>query len=222
MPRSFVIGDIHGNHKPLLDLFRQAGFDYDTDILLCLGDVVDRGPEPVKVVNELMKIRNLIYILGNHDYWCLEYLRTGKVTADWLFQGGNGTMNDYIEHQAEREPHKEFFASARLFYIDDENRLFVHAGFDRFRPFSKQMTEHLTLLWDRSLFRAASEYDYEGKQFEEFSEIFIGHSPSQLIMQDKPTRLANLWIMDTGAGHRRLLSLMDIDTKEFWQSRCEF
>ena len=62
----------------------------------------------------------------------------------------------------------------------------------------------------------------EGKRFEEFSEIFIGHSPSQLIMQDKPTLLANLWMMDTGAGHRRLLSLMNIDTREFWQCKCDF
>ena len=222
MPRTFVIGDIHGNYKPMMDLFRKAGLDYENDILISLGDIVDRGPEPVSVVNELMKLRNLIYILGNHDYWCLEYLKTGKAAADWLFQGGNATMNDYLKHPSQAQRHKDFFASARLFYIDDKNRLFVHAGFDSFRPFANQMTDQLTLLWDRSLFRVASEYEQEGKQFEEFSEIFIGHSPAQLIFQDKPTRLANLWIMDTGAGHRRLLSLMDIDTREFWQSRCDY
>lgn len=222
MPRSFVIGDIHGNYKPLTDLFRMAGFNYENDILISLGDAVDRGPEPVRTVNELMKIRNLIYILGNHDYSCLEYLKTGKATADWLFQGGNVSMNDYMKNQADAGRHRDFFAAARLFFIDEKNRLFVHAGFDHFRLFSSQMTEKLTLLWDRSLFRAASEYEQEGRRFDEFSEIFIGHSPVQLVMQDKPTRLANLWMMDTGAGHRRMLSLMDLDTKEFWQCRCEF
>jgi len=222
MPRSFVIGDIHGNYKPMMELFGKAGLDYKNDILISLGDVVDRGPEPVRVVSELMKLPKLIYILGNHDYWYLEYLRTGKATADWLFQGGTTTIKDYLKHPGEADRHIDFYAAARLFYIDKKNRLFVHAGFDRFRPFADQMTEKLTLLWDRSLFRVASEYEQEGKRFEEFSEIFIGHSPSQLIMQDKPTLLANLWMMDTGAGHRRLLSLMNIDTREFWQCKCDF
>lgn len=222
MPRSFVIGDIHGNYKPMMELFGKAGLDYKNDILISLGDVVDRGPEPVRVVSELMKLPKLIYILGNHDYWCLEYLRTGKATADWLYQGGTTTINDYLKHPGEADRHKDFYADARLFYIDEKNRLFVHAGFDRFRPFADQATEKLTLLWDRSLFRVASEYEQEGKRFEEFSEIFIGHSPSQLVMKDKPTLLANLWMMDTGAGHRRLLSLMNIDTREFWQCKCDF
>ena len=106
MPRSFVIGDIHGNYKPMMELFGKAGLDYKNDILISLGDVVDRGPEPVRVVSELMKLPKLIYILGNHDYWCLEYLKTGKATADWLYQGGTTTINDYLKHPDETDRHK--------------------------------------------------------------------------------------------------------------------
>jgi len=222
MPRSFVIGDIHGNYKPMMELFRKVRFDYENDLLISLGDLVDRGPEPVKVVEELMKLRNFIYILGNHDYWCFEYLRSRIRSADWLFQGGQATVTDYKNHPEAVKRHPDFYASARLYHIDKKNRLFVHAGYDRFRPFANQKKDILTLLWDRSLYRVASEYEQEGKTFEEFSEIYIGHSPTQLIMRDQPTQLANLWMMDTGAGHRRLLSLMDLNTKEFWQSKCDF
>ncbi|MEI7492494.1 MAG: metallophosphoesterase [Bacteroidota bacterium] len=222
MPRSFVIGDIHGNYKALTEIFRKSGFDYEKDFLVSLGDLVDRGPEPVKVVDELMKVRNLVCVQGNHDYWCIEYLKTGKKTPDWLFQGGQFTINDYVKHPDAGSRHLDFYSTALLFYIDQKNRLFVHAGFDRFRPFESQKSDRLTLLWDRSLYRAAIEYKEEGKVFGEFSEIFIGHSPTQLIMQDKPTRLANLWMMDTGAGHRCLLSMMDLDSKEFWQVKCDF
>lgn len=222
MPRSFVIGDIHGNYRPLMELFEKAGFDYEDDVLIGLGDLVDRGPEPVKVVDELMKLRNFINILGNHDSWCLEYLKKGTKAADWIYQGGLATIKDYEKHPKAIERQLGFFSSALLYYIDYGNRLFVHAGFDRFRPFSLQKNDKLTLLGDRSLYRIAMEYHDEGKIFEEFSEIFIGHSPTQLIFLDKPTKLANLWMMDTGAGHRRLLSLMDLDSKEFWQSRCDF
>ena len=222
MSRSFVIGDIHGNYKPMMELFGKVRFDYNNDRLISLGDLVDRGPQPVKVVDELMKLGNFIYVLGNHDYWCYEYLRSGIRAADWLFQGGMATILDYEKHPDAVNRHMDFYASAGLYHIDKKNRLFVHAGYDRFRPFARQKNDTLTLLWDRSLYRVASEYEQEGKTFEEFSEIYIGHSPTQLIFRDQPTRLANLWMMDTGAGHRRLLSLMDLDTKEFWQVPCDF
>jgi len=222
MSRSFVIGDIHGNYKPMTELFMKVRFDYENDLLISLGDVVDRGLEPIRVVDELMKLRNFIYIFGNHDYWCFEYLKSGIRSVDWLFQGGQSTIDDYTHHPDAVARHMDFYASAKLFYIDHKNRLFVHAGYDCFRPFASQQNDQLTLLWDRSLFRRAEEFQEEGRLFEEFSEIYIGHSPTQLVLKDKPTKLANLWMMDTGAGHRRLLSMMDLDTKEFWQSKCDF
>jgi len=222
MPRSFVIGDIHGNYEALREVFTKAGFNYDKDLLISLGDVVDRGPRPVKTVDELMKIRNFIMVMGNHDYWCAAYLRSGVANPDWLFQGGRASIEDYARHPDAAERHLAFFDSAPMYYIDESKRLFVHAGYDWLRPFSEQQHEFLTMLWDRRLYMAAVEYQEEGKLFVEFNEIFIGHSPTQLVLKDRPTKLANLWMMDTGAGHRRLLSLMDLDTKEFWQSKCDF
>ena len=222
MPRSFVIGDIHGNYKPMMELFRTVRLDYKNDLLISLGDLVDRGPEPVKVVDELMKIRNFIFIMGNHDYWFYEYLRSGIRSIDWLFQGGKQTLLDYSDKQGAGARHMDFFGSAGHYHIDKKNRLFVHAGFDWKRPFVQQKKDIQVLLWDRTLFAAASVYQENGKNFEEFSEIYIGHSPTQLLNQNCPFQLSNLWMMDTGAGHKRLLSLMDLDSKEYWQSKCTF
>ena len=222
MPRTFVIGDIHGNYKPLMELFHKVGFSYDNDQLISLGDVVDRGPRGVKVVDELMKLRNFIFLLGNHDYWCCEYLKTGFISPDWIYQGGQSTIHDYEKHPGAGKRHLAFYESGRLYHIDTCNRLFVHAGFDPYRAFGAQNNESRTLLWDRSLYQFAREFQEKGKVFEEFKEIYIGHSPTQLVMRDQPARIANLWMMDTGAGHRRLFSIMDIDTKEFWQSKCDF
>lgn len=222
MPRSFVIGDIHGNYKPLRELLEKVRFDYTNDLLISLGDLVDRGPEPVRVVDEMMMVRNLVFVLGNHDFWCLEYLKTGMISPDWLFQGGQATINDYERYPAAVKRHIDFFASAVLFHIDKKNRLFVHGGFDSLRPFEEQKNDKRTLLWNRSLYQIAMQYKEEGLVFEEFREIFIGHSPTQLISKNEPSRLANLIMMDTGAGHRRLLSLMDLDSGEFFQCGCEF
>lgn len=222
MPRTFVIADIHGNYQPLLSVFRDSGFDYRNDLLISLGDLVDRGPEPVKVVDELLKIRHLINIKGNHDHWFFEYLSSGISNNVWLFQGGMATLKDYEKHPKAKQRHLEFFASASLYYVDEKNRLFVHAGFDPYRSFHEQKTSPETLLWDRLLFRVASDHHLNKTDFHEFTEIFIGHSPTQLVTSDFPVHFANLWMMDTGAGHRRYLSMMDVDTKEVWQSKCEF
>jgi len=69
MPRKFVIGDIHGHYCEMMHLFKVVRFDYDQDLLISLGDLVDRGPNSMEVIEELMKIRNFIHILGNHDNW---------------------------------------------------------------------------------------------------------------------------------------------------------
>ena len=222
MPRSFVIGDIHGNYSPMIKLFKAVKFDYENDHLISLGDLVDRGPEPVKVVDELMKLRNFVFVLGNHDQFCFEYLKSGIRPVEWILQGGQSTLNDYEKNKEARSRHLEFFASADFYHIDNSNRLFVHAGFDGSRPFTEQKHETMSLLWNRSLYMTAAEYNEDGRIFKEFSEIYIGHSPTQLIMKQQPTRLANLWMMDTGAGHRRFLSLMDLNTKEYWQVKCDF
>ncbi|MEI6884054.1 MAG: metallophosphoesterase [Bacteroidota bacterium] len=222
MPRSFVIGDIHGNFKPLIELFGKVRFDYKNDRLISLGDLVDRGPEPVRVVDEMMKVRNLVFIMGNHDLWCSEYLKTGFISPDWVYQGAHTTIKDYEINPQSAKSHLGFFATARLYHIDKQNRLFVHGGFDSDRPFEEQKGDKRTLLWNRSLYQDALKYHEDGRIFKEFREIYIGHSPTQLIFKDEPARLSNVFMMDTGAGHRRFLSIMDLDTGVFNQARCDF
>lgn len=170
----------------------------------------------------MMKIRNLVFVMGNHDFWCSEYLKTGHISPDWIYQGAQPTINDYEKHPAAVKRHSEFFDTARLYHIDEKNRLFVHGGFDSRQPFAEQKLDKRMLLWNRSLYQDAVRYEQEGLVFEEFHEIYIGHSPTQLILKEEPCRMANLFMMDTGAGHRRLLSIMDLDTGVFSQARCEF
>jgi serine/threonine protein phosphatase 1 len=118
-----------------------------------------------------------------------------------------------------KDIHLGFFENARLFYIDEEARLFVHAGFDWKIPFDEQKEIKETLLWDRTLFAAASVYSRLGKRFDEFSEIFIGHTPTQVLGKSIPLHFSNLWMMDTGICHGGKLTIMDIEEKKYWQSK---
>jgi serine/threonine protein phosphatase 1 len=51
-----------------------------------------------------------------------------------------------------------------------------------------------------------------------YNEIYIGHTPVTQINSTIPVNKANIWNVDTGAAFYGPLTIMNIDTKEFWQS----
>jgi serine/threonine protein phosphatase 1 len=216
--RKFVIGDIHSHHDEMMELFEKVNFDFDNDTLISLGDLVDRGPDPIEVIETLMKIKKFIHILGNHDEWCYQYLLNKDHPSEWISQGGESTLNAYLNNQVYRESHISFFEKARLYYIDEANRLFVHGGFNHRIPFNLQIDNKELLTWDRSLVLTAMEYEQYDQTFSEFSEIFVGHTPTQFIKESTPKKFSNLWMLDTGVYISGILSIMDVESKEFWQS----
>ena len=210
--RLFVIGDIHGAHKALMQCFKEANFDYENDGLISLGDICDGWPETQKCIDEMMKIKNHIFILGNHDEWTLKWM-TEPREPSWDTQGGRGTFHSYIP-----KSHIDFLKSASLWEVIGE-KLFVHGGIDVNQPDIKKQTKE-TCLWDRRLFATARKY-HDQKKYKKwagFEEIYIGHTSLSWIGYKKPTKFCNVWAMDTGAGWEGYLSMMNVETKEVFQS----
>lgn len=211
MGRTFVIGDIHGAHKALMQCLERSQFDYTNDHLICLGDVCDGWPETRHAIEELMTIKNLTYLLGNHDFWTLEWMREGFVDEVWEEQGGAATMKSYSNHIPIE--HIEFLEKAHHYVVRDK-RLFVHAGIDTRIPI-----EHHTLqilLWDRNFARIV--LDLHAKQLDGnltgYDEVYIGHTP----VIPQPVHACEVWLMDTGAGWSGVLSMMNVETKELFMS----
>ena len=212
MHRTFVIGDIHGAYRALRQCLERADFDYEEDHLICLGDVTDGWPETQMAVDELLHIPNLVYVLGNHDWWTLKWMREGITEKLWYEQGGKATVDSYREGVPPR--HLEFLADAALYHIQ-ENKLFVHAGIDPMAPLEEQ--DQSTFLWDRTLASMALDrypFSPEGA-LTSFDEVYIGHTP---IPYATPIFSLGVWLMDTGAGWSGVLSMMDITSKEMFVS----
>ena len=93
--RTFVIGDIHGTHKALVQCLQRSKFDYAQDRLISLGDVCDGYPNVNQSFDELLKRKNLDLILGNHDFWAREWATRGIQEEIWLSQGGENTVASY-------------------------------------------------------------------------------------------------------------------------------
>ena len=215
--RNYVIGDIHGAYKALMDCLAAADFDYRNDRLICLGDACDGWPEVNLVLEELLKIEHLVYILGNHDYWALKWFETAVAPGIWLSQGGNATLASYRESIP--PSHVELLKKAREYYILN-NKLFVHGGIIRDIPLEKQDKE--IFLWDRSLVNSAIELHYDAldRQLTSFDEIFLGHTPTLNFDSLQPIKACEVWLMDTGAGWPGgVLSMMNIASHEVFQSR---
>jgi serine/threonine protein phosphatase 1 len=215
--KRYVIGDIHGAHKALMECFKKAAFDPDNDLLICLGDVCDGWPDVNKVFDELLSIKNLVYILGNHDKWALDWFINGFSPIIWMRQGGKATMESYEGEVPEK--HIQLLYRAKLYYTL-ENRIFVHGGFDPALDLEKQ--DEQMFLWDRELVYSAIQCHnaFSDTRLTRFDEVFVGHTPTLNFGSREPIRVCEVILMDTGAGWPGgVLTMMDIDNRGFFSSK---
>jgi len=228
MKRTLVIGDIHGGLKALHQVFQKANVSA-ADKLIFLGDYVDGWSESAGVVEYLIRLektQECIFIKGNHDEWCEEWLRTGAANSTWLFHGGEETVNSYAATDAATgRAHLNFFEKMPYYVIDEHNRLFIHAGFTSMHgPQNEFHSSNFS--WDRTLWEMALTKDRRikkgsirfPKRLKLFHEIYIGHTPTLYYDVDVPMQGCNVWNIDTGAAFTGKLSMMDVTTKAFWQS----
>ncbi|MFK7748647.1 MAG: metallophosphoesterase [Kordia sp.] len=228
--RTLAIGDIHGGFKALTQVLNRANVTTD-DTLIFMGDYVDGWSESAELVEFLIQLntkQKCIFIRGNHDVWCHEWLMDGHVNDVWYMHGGKETLESYERVNYNKQQHLAFYENLENYYIDDENRLFLHAGFTSMHGVLKEHY-HKNFYFDRTLIESAllaekigldnlSDSRYAPRRFQHYKEIYVGHTPTINYDCHIPIKAHNLWDVDTGAAFTGKLSILDIDTKEFWQS----
>jgi serine/threonine protein phosphatase 1 len=224
--KTYILADIHGEFDKLITCLSSVNFDYENDKLIQLGDVVDRGPDVYSCIEELLKIKNLIAIQGNHDECWLKSLLKGEHDQGLLWRhGAKETYQSYLDYGVNPEIHLGFFRNQVKYYIDTERRYFVHGGFNRHYPIDKQLDDTV-YTWDRDLFAQALSYQNMTDEAKEYpfkihgkpKEVFVGHTPTLHWGISIPIQAANIWNLDTGSGKGGLLTIMNLETKEYWQA----
>jgi serine/threonine protein phosphatase 1 len=228
MGRTFVIGDIHGGAKALRQVIGRVGLEA-TDQLIFLGDYVDGWSEARQVIDYLIELDHsyaCTFIIGNHDFWCMEWLAGLGGEEDWLVQGGQATVDSYSGATVElKMRHLIFFSRMLPYYEDQHRRLFVHAGFTSIHGPAREYFQS-NFYWDRTLWEMALVADsriplsslYYPKRLRLYDEIYIGHTPTTNYDIDTPMNKCNVWDVDTGAAFSGRITVMDIDSKRYWQS----
>lgn len=227
--KTFVIGDVHGGLKALEQVIERAQIGAE-DKVVFVGDLVDGWSQSAQVVEYLIEFssnHNCVFIKGNHDQWCEQWLDYGGTPEQWVNHGGQETIDSYSGISDEdKARHKTFLNEMVDYHIDDENRLFIHAGFTSMNGPEHEMHKP-NFMWDRTLWETALALDpslqdyspYYPKRLKLYKEIYIGHTPTTHYNSiDFPIKRANVWNVDTGAGFKGKISCLNCQTKAYVQS----
>lgn len=217
--RHLVVGDIHGGFRALKQVLERAKFNPAEDHLISLGDVADGWPEVKECFEYLVSLPHMTLIIGNHDDWFLDWAVGGDAEELWTSQGGQATLDSYGSDRKNVPDNViGMLRAAPNVVRDDLDRVFVHGGIEPEVPLGKQKRAYT--LWDRNLLtwafrkhQSKPDFKYGG-----YKEIYVGHTATTFWGKDRPVQACNVIAMDTGGGWEGKLSVMDIDTKEVWQS----
>jgi len=213
--RLLVFGDIHGKWDKFLSAYEKVHFDPEKDMLIFLGDYLDRGENPVPVMDWVLEHQgreNILFLRGNHEdmfYWALKPYREGLEDWDdvglthelmlWLPNGGKATLKKIIASDRGRELVPAWLRLIEKLPLYTEIKTqgrtywFMHADCDPERPLEEQQEE--TLLWTRHLATSP-----EAQRSDR--TIVLGHTPVQSIGYEPVPQIlqgGRLVLMDTGS-----------------------
>jgi len=221
--RIIVVGDLHGYLAPLEELLEKISLQ-EEDLLLFIGDYIDRGPHSKDVVQKMVELKNslphVVFLKGNHEDMFLGSVGYPSVVNDintWFYNGGISTLKSYgmetedikaVSRMWEDElrlkkimevvpeSHMKFFQELELF-VESENFFFCHAGVDPYSSLEEGKENIFDLLWMR-------DHIYTDHHIWE-KTVVCGHTPLEEVMITN-----SLICVDTGLYYYGKLSAVDV------------
>lgn len=221
----YVMSDIHGCYDEYIKLLDLIHFN-DNDILYVLGDVIDRGPYSIKVLQHMMMYSNIIPIIGNHEYMAIIVLKKLCVEIDdsniedylseddmmnymnWCLDGGYKTIEEFRKLSLEeKEDILDYLSEFSLYEevnVNGKDYLLVHAGLEPFN--NKKNIDDYEL--SEIIFKAP---DYNQKYYED-KYVIHGHKPTMNKIIHKNNHIG----IDCGCVFGSSLAVLCLDTLEEW------
>lgn len=200
MSNLFVVSDIHGHYKHFEELLTYWNPE---DILVILGDLIDRGPQSLQVIEKVIELKqaygdNVVFVKGNHEKMLLNFLSNPIEKQEHYYKnGGKETMQNLLVHLPaciREQPYilqaneiKQHYASQLAFlklapvYKIIGNVLFTHAGFNSEFASLEETTER-DFIWIRK------HYEFTNKT--PYVNVF-GHTPLTYIHESN-----DVWLSD--------------------------
>lgn len=200
--RILAIGDIHGCDIALENLLLSFKPQSD-DIVVLLGDVINRGPNSRRAIEQLLELRSvceLVYVMGNHEEMFLNAVKKGKQKEFWWRNGGAEMAASYGGLVADiSEEHLNFIETSVPLW-ETATEIFVHASFEPGVLAEDQQPEWLR--WQR--LTGFEQPDVSGKR------IICGHT----VQKSGQPRILDGWVcLDTGTYIGNDLTGLDVTTE---------
>ncbi|MEM6255495.1 MAG: AAA family ATPase [Cyanobacteria bacterium P01_D01_bin.156] len=209
-----VIGDVHGLIDALQSMLQKLGYDEalnhpDGRQLCFLGDLVDRGPHSLEVLDLVMKAvaKGHYCVRGNHDNNLARGLRGDNIKS----RSTRATLHKAFQRDSEYQTNALNFIQSLPSFYRYRNYVLCHSDIDWFDPLLQPSQDHM---YGRT--RRHEDYDTDGV-FRQTSELTVvrGHIP--LTSEGDRT-----YSLETGAGFGGPLTAMRLPEQEQLQIPCAF
>lgn len=236
-----VVGDIHGHVAALKTVVAESGVRLDRDHLILLGDYVDKGPHPGRVVEFIRSCKeaypgHVVAVRGNHDDYYVRYARhLQRATEE---PGYEVPMHPNDENLATfrdlGETRVSFLSTLPLrhyFEVNDERWTAVHAGLEPRDPDSDEKVLRIRYVDPASgrakglgpAFSVPPGTQYWAELYDGERNVVYGHHvhSRERPVETRAPRGQRLLSVDTGCGYDGILSAVSIETGEVWQSASD-
>lgn len=213
--RLFCIGDLHGNYDLLIQKLNDNNFDYSIDLLVSVGDLVDRGDQSLRCL-ELLKEPWFKAVRGNHEQYCIDSFNDPRIIKNHICDGGQWFHELSVEDQKYSiSLIEQYMPIALEINYHGHTFGFVHAHVEEnnWEDFKNNLSiqnpskrSHIDMaLWGRERIQAHSS-DTRYEHVAGIHTVFFGHT----IVKNPLKRFNCFWI-DTGAYYTGRLTLLCID-----------
>jgi hypothetical protein len=216
MSKTYAFSDLHGDEFlwNCISNYLKPG-----DIAYCLGDVCDRGPDGIKMMQEILKDKRIIYLKGNHEEMLLNAITTYNLDG---YSGEIKTLQDYLslpqDEQDELKKQLEELPIVTMWFHPNQitKVLLSHAGISCDNIYTWEQKKHFdNYLWGREHIK-----EDEWKN-DIFPNVYIvhGHTPVQTIKPDQGAEVLitcneHKYNIDLGTPTSKTAVLLDLETFE--------
>jgi serine/threonine protein phosphatase 1 len=212
---TLAIGDIHGCLRAFEALLK-AVRPQPEDLLVTLGDYVDRGYESAAVLDRLIELSGMcrhVALKGNHDIMMMQARADAECFREWIRCGGDQTLASYdadlqfgLFQDAVPPRHWRYLEETCVPYHEIDTHFFVHANVYADLPLSEQ--PDYQLYWEPIDLTESRRHD-SGKT------MICGHTAQR---SGVPLVLEHAVCIDTWVYGAGWLTCLDVTNGKYWQA----
>lgn len=210
----YIVGDLHGSYQLLMNHLNSISFNFESDLLICTGDLVDKGKENLECIS-LLKKPWFRTVRGNHEDLCTKGLNDLKLRQ--LHERNGGEWFYQLPSHQRHEIIKSFEGLPIVIELNLKNKKIgvVHADIDihEWKAFKQDVAKgdyaipgitsaYTNALWGRGRIKKHSkEYDV----VENIDDIYLGHT-----IVKEMTQIDNCYYIDVGSSFTNKLCIVKI------------